>query len=395
MARRGENIHKRKDGRWEARIIEGYCNGKSKYRSIYGKTYMEVKAKREEALAKLSLKPVPSAKKLASFDFVASDWLQSVRSTIKESTYSRYHRTVTVYLIPKLGNAQLVKLSADDINRISLELQQNGGKRGQGLSPKTVADMLSVLKLILRYGAKQGYACPDVSFIDTPKKKPPKIKTLCTNEIQRLEQQLWDSDDTISLGILFSLYTGVRIGELCGLRWEDIDFVSGTVRICRTVERIADMNPVAKHKTRVVISTPKTENGLREIPLPKALIRYLEKKKTSGQHYLVTGSCRHSEPHTLYIRYKRYLKRHGFDSYTFHAIRHTFATRCMEAGFDAKSLSEILGHSDVTTTLRCYVHPSMEQKRQQMEMLIPKEIRGQTRGCDDKTYNNETNVGCC
>lgn len=395
MARRGENIHKRKDGRWEARIIEGYRNGKSKYRSIYGKTYTEVKAKREEALTKLSLNPAPSAKKLASFDFIASDWLHSVRSTVKESTYTRYHRTVTMYLLPEFRNDPLIKLSSDNINCIFTELLQNGGKRGQGLSPKTVTDMLSVLKLILRHGMKQGYACPDVSSIDLPKKKTPKIKTLCTNEIQRLEQLLWDSDDTTSLGILFSLYTGVRIGELCGLRWEDIDFASATVRISRTVERIADMNPVAKNKTRVVISTPKTENGLREIPLPKALIQYLERKKTSGQHYLVTGKTSHSEPHTLYIRYKRYLKRHGFESYTFHALRHTFATRCIEAGFDAKSLSEILGHSDVTTTLRCYVHPSMEKKRRQMELLIPEEIRGQTSGCEDKTYINEANVRCC
>ncbi len=395
MARRGENIHKRKDGRWEARIIEGYHDGKSKYRSIYGKTYTEVRMKREEALVKLSLKPAPSAKKLASFDFIASDWLHSVRSSIKESTYTRYHRTVHVYLMPKLGTISLIKLSPNDINRISEELMQNGGKRGQGLSAKTISDILSVLKLILHYGTRQGYACPDTSNINSPKKKKPKVKTLCNNEIQRLEQLLWDSNDTISLGILFSLYTGVRIGELCGLRWEDINFNTGTVRISRTVERITDMNPSAKLKTRVVVSTPKTENGLREIPLPKALITFLEMKKSSGQHYLITGTNKHSEPHTLYIRYKRYLKRHEFDSYTFHALRHTFATRCIEAGFDAKSLSEILGHSDVSTTLRCYVHTSMEQKRQLMELLIPEENRGQKRGFDESTYNSDENIRCC
>lgn len=393
MARRGENIHKRKDGRWEARIIEGYRDGKSKYRSIYGKTYTEVRAKREEALAKISLKPILAAKKLASFDFVAEDWLQAIHNTVKESTFTRYHRTVSVYLIPKLGNTHLVKLSADDINRISAELLQNGGKRGHGLSPKTVADMLSVLKLIFRHALHQGYTCPDVSLIDMPKKKLPKIKTMCSNEIQKLEQLLWNSDDSTSLGILLSLYTGVRIGELCGLRWDDIDFKGGLVRINRTVERITNMNLASMKKTQVIVSTPKTENGLREIPLPGALIKFLEIKKTSGQHYIVTGKKNHSEPHTLYIRYRRYLRRHGFGLYTFHALRHTFATRCIEAGFDAKSLSEILGHSNVTTTLRCYVHPSMEKKRQQMELLIPEGIRGQKSGCVAEIYNNETNVG--
>ena len=393
MARRGENIRKRKDGRWEARIIEGYQDGRSKYRSIYGRTYTEVKAKREEAIAKIALEPMPAAKKLATFDFIAADWLHAIRSMVKESTYTRYHRTVHEYLLPKFGNIQLVKLTAGEINRMSAELLQSGGKRGTGLSPKTVSDMLSVLKLILCHGTRSGYACPDTAQIERPRTKLPRIKTLCSAEMQRLERILWRSDDNVSLGILLSLYTGVRIGELCGLRWEDVDFNRGTVKISRTIERIANLNVTSSAKTKVIISAPKTENGIREIPLPQAMLAYLCMKKKSGQCYIVTGSERCSEPHTMYVRYQRYLKRNGFDAYTFHALRHTFATRCVEAGFDVKSLSEILGHSDVTTTLRSYVHPSMEKKRQQIEMLLPENIRGQDNGCIAEIYNNEKSVG--
>ena len=155
------------------------------------------------------------------------------------------------------------------------------------------------------------------------------------------------------------------------MRWEDIDFKNGTVRIFRTVERIANLNPAASSKTQVILSAPKTEHAIREIPLPRTLLEHLKRQKSGEKDYLITGSDAYSEPHTLYVRYKRYLKRNGLDAHSFHTLRHTFASRCIEAGFDVKSLSEILGHSDVTTTLRYYVHPSMESKRRQMELLVP------------------------
>ena len=135
------------------------------------------------------------------------------------------------------------------------------------------------------------------------------------------------------------------------------------MRIRRTVERIADLDPLTEQKTKVIISEPKTDTSRWEIPLPQALCRYLKAHRGEDGHYLLTATDRPMEPHTLYIKYKRFLKRNGFEQYTFHALRHTFATRGIESGFDAKALSEILGHSDVTTTLRCYVHLSMKQKK--------------------------------
>ena len=179
---------------------------------------------------------------------------------------------------------------------------------------------------------------------------------------------------------MLTLHTGIRNGELCGLRWGDVNFANNTLHIRRTVERIADLDHTHKEKTKVIINEPKTEASRREIPLPLALCSYLRSRRKESGAYLLTGTDKPSEPHTLYVRYERFLRRNGFDGYTFHALRHTFATRGIEAGFDAKSLSEILGHSDVSTTMRCYVHPSVDQKRKQMETLFNPEIRGQKYG---------------
>ena len=180
-----------------------------------------------------------------------------------------------------------------------------------------------------------------------------------------------NSGDTTSLGILFTIFTGVRIGELCGLRWGDIDLNNKVAHISRTVERIDDLNPEAVRKTKVIVTEPKTEDSIRNIPLQDFLVDHLMKYRREDNCYLLTGSTRYTEPHSCYVRYRRFLDRNGIGKNTFHALRHTFATKCVEKGFDIKSLSEILGHSSVTTTMTFYVHPTLEMKRNQMERLTP------------------------
>ena len=181
-------------------------------------------------------------------------------------------------------------------------------------------------------------------------------------------------EDPLCLGILFALFSGVRIGELCGIRWEDINFQLQTVTIKRTIERIANTDKAAQAKTKVIINTPKTESSYRVIPLQKFLVDVLQKNEKPGNCYLLTGTPKYTEPHQYYVRYKRFLKRNNLGEYTFHCLIHTFATRCVEAGFDIKSLSEILGHSSVTTTMAIYIHPTLEQKRVQMEKIIPTDL---------------------
>ena len=380
MSRRGENIFKRKDDRWEARVPEFKINGEKNYRSIYGKSYTEVKLKKEEYYSSASHEKLSKPLRLITFADIANYWLTTIKGTVKESSFARYYRNVHSYLNPARGNLTLPEINSSAICRLKDELLESGGKRGNGLSEKTVSDLLSTLNMILMYAEEQGYPVMNAELIRNPKKKKREVNVIPGGVISRLEEILLSSDDLISLGILLTLHTGIRNGELCGLRWGDCDFSSGTIRICRTVERIRDLSPLAEHKTKVVITEPKTESSKREIPLPKTLCLYLRSHHGAADEYLLTGMDKPSEPHTLYVRYERFLWRNGFESYTFHAIRHTFATRGIASGFDAKSLSEILGHSDVTTTLRCYVHPSMEEKRSQMETLFNACKNGQKYG---------------
>ena len=371
MPRKGENIYKRKDGRWEARYIHHYENGKAKYRYVYANTYTEAKLKRQEEMVQPeNIIPSP-VRRLACFSEIAKLWLGDVKGSVKESTYTRYVRIVENYLLPTLGEIRIAKIDSAQINAFVQSLSETGGCRKNGLAPKTVADILCVWKTIWVFGAAREYPCPEFKRLHLPQKKVQKISILNENSRERIEQQLLNSGDSTSLGILFTIFTGVRIGELCGLRWGDIDLLNGVAHIHRTVERIADLDPASAKKTKVVITEPKTENSIREIPLQSFLVEHLRKFRCADDCYLLTGKPRCIEPHTCYVRYRRFLEKNGIEYYTFHALRHTFATRCVEAGFDIKTLSEILGHSNVATTMTFYVHPTMQMKRSQMEMLTP------------------------
>ena len=372
MPRRGENIFKRKDGRWEARYIYTYCNGKAKYKYIYGKTYSEVKAKRNMLCPTYDIKKTPMEKQCSVFGEVAFLWLSDIRSSVKESTYTRYRRTVQKYIIPQFGKRAVSELDPHGINEYSEYLLREGGADKRALSPKTVTDILCVFRSVCRFGKVNGYPCPETVGIRYPKKEKREIKIFAEEQRRLLENAIFDSDNTTGLGIIFAVFLGLRIGEVCGLTWDDIDLEGSTVRISRTVERISDFSRSDGRKTKVVISEPKTESSKRVIPIPRFLCEYIYKMKKNGSGYILTGTDRFTEPHTFYIRYKNFLRRHGIEDNTFHALRHTFATRCIEAGFDTKSLAEILGHSSVTTTMNFYVHPSVERKREQMELLAPK-----------------------
>lgn len=371
MSKRGENIFKRKDGRWEARYIHHYENGKAVYRYLYGKTYTEVKAKRQAELSLPENSKKSVIKSQVIFDELAALWLSDIKCTVKESTYTRYFRTVKKYLSPYFQKKSVIKTDKEYLRSFTDYLLAGGGANGDPLSAKTVSDILCVLKAILKYGEENNYPVPSTDCIKYPQKSSKKITILPDEQRIKTEQILFHSEDTVCLGILFTLYTGVRIGELCGLRWEDINFSEETVKVCRTVERIADLNPFSNQKTKVIISEPKTENSIRTIPLPSCLIEYLRNKRCADSCYILTGNRYFTEPHQYYVRYRKFLERNEINTYTFHALRHTFATRCVELGFDTKSLAEILGHSNVTTTLSFYVHPTLQQKKNQMERLVP------------------------
>ena len=370
MPRKGENIYKRRDGRWEARYITHYENGKAKYGYIYAHTYADARAARIEALRRAEQPKPPRDKAFATVGQLCTLWLCDVRGSVKDSTYARYLSIVERHILPHMGELFASQCDSVSINSFSQTLLSTGGA-GTGLSPKTVLDILSVLKSIIRFARGCGYTVGNTDNIRNPKRHAKAAATLSPHNRIALEKTLLDAEDLTSLGVLFCLYTGVRIGELCGLRWGDLDLAAGTVRVRRTVERIANTADPAERRTKLIIAPPKTPSSVREIPLPQFLCSRIKKFERREECYLLTGSETPLEPNRMYMRYKTLMSRLGMGEYSFHALRHTFATRCVEEGFDIKSLAEILGHSNVSTTLGVYVHPTMEQKRLQMERLQP------------------------
>ena len=350
MGRHGENIRKRKDGRWEARVISSYKpDGKAIYRSVYGKTYLEAKEKRNDLLRSTAAissrcEKTGSSKGKITLEEVAWEWLAARKDSIKESTYAHYTNLVRRHLLPCLGPRRLYALTPEVLDGFLREKLRTGRADGKGgLSPKTVADIRSVLLQILLYAQRRQYPCAAQSHMFYPKNRQSATRIMTREEQAKLETVLLQCPDPLHLGILTALYGGLRIGEVCALQWGDISLESGTIRIHKTMLRIQDLTPDARRKTKVLIDCPKTESSNRVIPMPSFLMAFLKQHRMAKDVYLLTGKRAYMEPRICLEKYKRLLIRAGLDSFTFHTLRHTFATRCVENGFDAKSLSEILG----------------------------------------------------
>lgn len=393
MGRRGENIRQRADGRWEARVVQGSpVNGRTNYKFLYGKTYQEAKRlkreydltrERNDVLANETKKEAEPSTPAAGngareafsenaqilFREAAEGWLAAKKATVKESTFAYYTIMVNNQILPDLGEVPLQEVTTQRLSAFLLKRKTDGRVRnGQPLKDKTVADIKVIVRQILSWASQNDMlermpVCPAISV----RQKPTGVLTM--QEQQLLEEQLLKEDTSFCLGVWLSLYGGLRIGEVCALQWKDIDFAIGTVQILKTVNRIADVSGGAPAGTRLMISSPKTDCSLRTIPLPEAVLAYLEARQKPGAWYVMTGTEHFMEPRAGLDRFKRLLKRAGVREYTWHALRHTFATRCIESGVDVKSLSEIMGHSDVEITMQRYVHPSLDTKKTQVNKL--------------------------
>lgn len=373
MSKKGENIKKRKDGRYEARYIKGKNeDGKTMWGYVYGKTYKEVKQKREMKLLDLRL---AAETKVMGIDMnsIIDDFLLQESFQVKESTFAHYKNIIDAHVRPDLGCFNSSTLKSTDIETFAYNKLSNGRLDGSGgLSSKSVKDMLTLLKKILKYGVEKNSINEEALHFSLPKAKKNKIQVLSKDDLKFMVSKTQTSEDSCAFGIYLCLHTGLRIGEICALKWSDFNFNNKTLSINKTMTRIYDSTSGANHKTKIIIGTPKTQTSDRIIPLPNFIIETLIQRKqciTCEDSYFLTGSQKFIEPRTYYAKYKRFLDDNGLFSYTFHALRHTFATRCIEIGFDPKTLSEILGHSDVKVTLDRYVHPSMDLKRNYMNML--------------------------
>lgn len=369
MSKKGENIYKRKDGRWEGRYIKDRTfSGKAVYGYVYARTYREVKDKLINARAAIpKIVEQSTNEKQALFEELSLEWLDRQQVQVKESTYNKYKNLNNSYILPLLGSIPIDQITDQQIDQFCRFLLSKGGKKENGLSAKTVSDTLSVVRRILSYSREMGYSSMATAAKVTVKRQEKELRVLSCKEQCQLCSYLTNNQNERNLGILLCLFTGIRIGELCALTWDDVSLSDKTIHIHRTMQRIQTEN-TSGHKTKIIISTPKSKCSIRTIPLTEEVAFILSSFRKKG--YLLTGNEEHFiEPRTMQNHFKRVIQSSGIAPANFHALRHSFATRCVESGFDIKSLSEILGHANVNITLNRYVHPSMELKRQNMQKL--------------------------
>lgn len=362
MAKRGSNIYKRKDGRFEGRVPVGYQdNGKIKYKSVYARTLSEVKERMSEVYTIRHTRNT-SAMKL-TVRVAAEQWLSSAKLRVKESSYLNYENIIEKHILPVLGGEYMQNLTTSKLNDFIHYKLNNGRLNGKGgLSAKSVRDIMTVYRSIEAYASRE-YGIRESHFT-MPKIEKKQTDVLNCLERKRLEQYLISNLTNTNLGILLCMFTGLRIGELCGLKWSDIDFGNGTISVSRTVQRIN------KHgKSEVVIGSPKSKSSVRNIPIPDFLLSILKQKRKDNDFYIITGTLKPTEPRTMQNRFKAILKDCGIRNVNFHLLRHTYATVCIENGFDAKTLSELLGHADASITLNRYVHSSMQMKKNYVSRL--------------------------
>ena len=375
MARHGENIRKRIDGRWEGRyLVYNEEKGKQIYRSIYGRTYEEVREKltiQKNLLKKAQMKKTPEAKEQTkpvlegiTFLDISAEWLTEVKENKKQSTFIKYNLIFRKYLQSLFQDALLIELNDTFVKeKITYDISNSVRK-----------SIYCVLNQILKY-ASQKY------FVTMPYLKRPlaelhnsPVKVLAKSEQKKIISILYQEMDIFKMAILLCLFTGLRLGELCALKWIDIDFENKILMVNRTVQRLYVEG--GKKKTKLVETLPKSAYSQREIPLSAVVLDLLTAFQNNKEY--IFGANKPMEPRTLQYHFKKIIKEAGLPDKNFHVLRHTFSTNCIEGGTDVKSLSEMLGHADVQITLNRYVHPSMEAKRQYMDELS--EFYGQIRG---------------
>lgn len=363
MAKQGENIYLRKDGRWEGRYPKNRENGKLKYGYIFGKTYEEVK----EKLGAIQGQTHIASKE--SFDAVSAEWFEIQKPQLKPSSIAKYSNILRNYLSPEFGNRDVCTITRNEVMVFSRELLESGGTRANGLSAKTVNSVLSVMRNVFQYASREKtFPVADIADISAKQSQKP-LRILSWNEQQRLNEFLCNDLTLCNLGILICLYTGLRIGEICALKWEDMLLAEPCVYVHKTMQRIQLFGNDGR-KTKVVILPPKSECSIRKIPLPEDLLPLLLNEQKPDDAFLLTGTANaYMEPRTLENHFKAAAEACNIQDVHFHSLRHTFATRCVELGFDVKSLSEILGHANVNITMNRYVHPSMELKKKNMNKL--------------------------
>lgn len=358
MPRKGENIYKRKDGRWEGRYKKGRKeNGQLKYGYLYGKTYNQVK----QDLYKFKVKYQTNANLQddcsLSYENWGILWLSQQKNYIKISTYSTYEYKLKKYVFPYIGDVWLNQITREKIQSL-IDIWQN-----QGLKASTIHVIYQIVKKTTQVAFEQQiiYQLP-CQKIYLPKKKKAHPKSLTRQDQHVLEKKVKSLPLYKGLPVLLALNAGLRIGEISALQWKDIDFDKRLIHVQQTLQRIP--SPSKKKKTQLKFDSSKTESSNRIIPISVSLYKYLKKwrRKSSGS-YVCSRSSKPLEPRLLTYYFHQIRKSCNFNNIHFHQLRHTFATRCIESNGDVASVSKLLGHSSIQTTLDVYTDSLLESRQ--------------------------------
>lgn len=366
MSRRGENIYKRKDGRYEGRYVIGKTPaGKTRFGYVYARQYAEVKS----LLLQKKAERLDPGNPSSTYRGTLTDWMEhwmenELLGSVKESSWQTYRNLLTRHLLPRLGSYALTQLSPQIIHDFVENLESSG------LAENTVRGVYRLLSSAMRYALEEGVI----------RKNPCRKIRIQHREhgdqrvLSRLEQgklrQSADSDR--DLPALLSLYTGMRLGEICALKWADIDWEQGTITVRRTVQRIAGNSAKSDgYRTMLMIGTPKSHRSSRVIPVPEFILALLRARLQSccGAEYVFGKASAAADPRTIQRRFSRLAKKLGLSGAHFHTLRHSFATRLLELGVDVKTVSTLLGHSSARTTLDFYAHSLSEQQRAAVALL--------------------------
>ncbi|MBQ8662552.1 MAG: site-specific integrase [Eubacterium sp.] len=293
-------------------------------------------------------------------------WLNNNRLNYKGATVAKYEHLIELHILPLLGEIRLSEMNSTMINQFLLFKLEHGRLDNQGgLSPSYVRSIMLIVNAALKFAAEEGLCAPLKTPICRPAPSKKELKIMGNEDQRRLEQYVLEHMDLTGVGVLLSLYCGLRVGEICALSWEDVDLEKDILHIRHTVSRSK-----SHHGMQLILERPKTNASLRDIPIPSVLVPLLrDMQNTTTSAFVISDMNSFLNPRTFEYRYHKLLKKAGITDVNFHALRHTFATRCIQAGVDIKSLSEVLGHSNTSITLNIYVHSSMEMKRAQLEKL--------------------------
>lgn len=291
-------------------------------------------------------------------------WKTDKKNYVKKSTFSAYVLLIENHLLPTFGDKHEVQ-EADVQNFVLQKLET-------GLSQKTIKDILIVLKMVLKFGAKNKWITYEPFEIQYPTvRENQHIEVLSKTDQKKIMNYIQEHFTFRNLGVYICLSAGMRIGEICALTWEDIDTDNGIISVNRTIQRIYVIEDGTR-RTELILDTPKTKNSMREIPISKDLLRILKpfKKIVNPSFFVLTNDAKPTEPRTYRSYYKNLMATLKMPELKFHGLRHSFATRCIESNCDYKTVSVLLGHSNISTTLNLYVHPNMEQKKKAIEQMF-------------------------